>query len=271
MDWRKLPRPNRKTGTTTNCLNCGKEIYVIPSVAKRGKGKFCSKACSAIFNGKARIGKPSPQSRINVLKAHEAVRGKPAWNRKDKIILTCQFCGQAYQVHECETDRSKFCSRECSHKFKATITGTSHPLWKRQLRKCEWCGKEVWVKPAKLHEFRFCSRQCLGAWVSSNCQSPTKPELIVKDALQKLSIPFETEYRIGKYPCDFVLIQHHIVIEVDGDYWHSLPKRKKLDKIKDAYLQSQGWKVIRLKEMNIYHDLSKCLIKISKHIYLLPA
>jgi len=270
MDWRKLSRPNRKTGSAVNCLNCGKEIYVIPSVAKRGKGKFCSKACSNSFNSKKRIGKPSPQSRINILKAHEAVRGKPAWNRKDKITLICQFCGQSYLVHECEVNRSKFCSRICANKHKTAIKGTSHPLWKRQLCACEWCGKEVWVKPAKLQEFRFCSRQCLGAWTAVRNHKPTIPEQIIANMLTELQIPFDTEYRIGKYSCDFTLPQHYIVIEVDGDYWHSLPKQKRFDKVKDSYLQGQGWKVIRIKEMDIYHNLSKCLIKISKYISLLP-
>lgn len=270
MDWRKLPRPYRKIGLISNCLNCGKEIYVIPSVTKKGKGKFCSKQCSNSFNSKARIGKPNPQARINVLKAHEARRGKSSWNRKDKITLTCQFCGQTYQVHECEVKRSRFCSRECSHRYKATIIGTSHPLWRRLLRKCEWCGKEVWVKPAKLAEFRFCSRQCLGAWVSSHCHSPTKPEIAISEILSSLNIPFETEYQIGKYACDFALQQYRIIIEADGDYWHTLPKRKRLDKIKDAYLKEQGWIVIRLKEKDIHNHLEACLIKISKHISLLP-
>lgn len=211
------------------------------------------------------------QARINVMKAHIARKGQAPWNKKDKITLICNLCKNPYQVHECEVGRSKFCSRKCSHKYKKTVTGTSHPLWRRQLRKCEWCNKKVWIKPAKLHEFRFCSRQCLGAWTSANCQSPTKPEIIVNDALEKLKIAFKSEYRIGKYSCDFALPQFHIIIEVDGDYWHSSPKRKKLDKVKDIFLQEQGWKVIRFKEVDIYHNLSKCLVKISKQIFLFPS
>jgi len=254
-----------------NCLNCGKEFETIPSQIKVGKGKFCSRFCRDEINRHLpRSEKLITQAKINVLKAHEARRGQSSWNKKDKIILVCQFCGNFYEAFPYLKNKRRFCSRECSHKFKTTIRGTSHPLWKRQLRGCEWCGKEVWVKPAKLQEFRFCSRQCLGAWTTSNCQSPTNPELIVKDALEKLGIPFGTEYRIGKYACDFVLPQYHIVVEVDGDYWHSLPKRKRLDKIKDTFLQSEGWEVIRLKEMDIYHNLSKCLVKISKHISLFP-
>jgi very-short-patch-repair endonuclease len=217
--------------------------------------------------------KHSNQARINIAKAREHLKGKPPWNKKDKIKLLCTYCGKEYQVHECEARRSPdkhFCSHQCASQFKTTVRGIYHPLWKRQIRKCEWCGKEVWVKPAKLIEFRFCSRQCVGSWTSANCKSPTKPEVIVQDAFMKLKLDFKSQYRIGKYPCDFVLPKHHIVIEVDGDYWHSTNKRKKLDQTKDKTLQSEGWRIIRLKESDIYHNLPKCLIRVAKYISLFP-
>jgi very-short-patch-repair endonuclease len=253
------------------CLKCGKAFETVPSVIASGKGKFCSKHCSATYPRLASE-KLRQQARINVIKAHEAMRGNVPWNKKDKINLICTFCHKEYKVHECEFKRNPiihFCSRECANHYKSTITGTNHPLWKRQLRKCEWCDNEVWVKPAKLVEFRFCSRQCLGSWVRSHCHSPTKPELLIKNTLEKLSIPFEIEYRVGRYSCDFAIISKNLIIEVDGDYWHSSTKRKTLDKTKDAHLNSLGWTVIRLKESDIYHDLPKCLLKISKHYKLL--
>jgi len=135
--------------------------------------------------------------------------------------------------------------------------------------KCEWCGKEAWVKPAKLHEFRFCSRSCQGSWVSRNTHSPTKPENIVVEALTKLRLPFNREYRVGRYQCDFVLLGYKLVIEVDGDYWHSLPKQKISDKRKDTYLTNNGWHILRFRECDIYKDLSKCLARINKYIPLI--
>jgi very-short-patch-repair endonuclease len=172
-------------------------------------------------------------------------------------------------VGHARKDNAKFCSFVCFSKSKTLVTGLSHPLYTRKPRNCEYCGKEVWVIPAKLQEFRFCSRQCLGSWVMSHCHRPTNPERIVAGALEALSIPFEAEYRIGRYSCDFALPQYHIVIEADGDYWHSLPKRKALDITKDKYLCEQGWRVFRFKECNIKSDLTKCLLRLTKYIKLI--
>jgi len=134
---------------------------------------------------------------------------------------------------------------------------------------CEWCGKEVWVKPAKVDEFRFCSRQCLGAWVTHHYRQPSSLELVFTKALTDFGIPFETEYRIGRYSCDIVLPDHRIVIELDGSYWHSLPKSKIFDNSKDIYLRQEGWEVIRFNESAVYTNLTNCLLKVKRSIALI--
>jgi len=247
-------------------LKCGKEFLARPYKVREGKGKFCSQACGASYN---HLGKPKPKSRLNIIKANEARVGLPPWNKLPLIDLTCKQCGQLFQVNNPRRNTAHFCSRHCHNLYKKTITGLEHPLYTRQPRNCEWCGKEVWVKPAKLQEFRFCSRQCLGSWVSRHQHHPSAPEIIVSDALRELSFQFVSEYRIGRYSCDFVIPSHKIVIEVDGTYWHSKPKRKQLDKIKDDFLSKQGWVVIRFKEKDIYQNLTKCLIKLNKYIPLI--
>lgn len=247
------------------CLNCGKEFSVAAYKIKAGRGKFCSHSCNASFNH-CNISKP--KSKINIAKAIETRRGKRPWNY-NKAMVICQQCNNPFQVSQYRKDSAKFCSRYCHNLFKKTIFGQSHSLFKRIAQNCEWCKKEVWVKPAKISEFRFCSRQCLGAYVYSHTHSPTLPEIVVAQALDHLGIKYEQEYRIGKYPCDFAIPQHSIVIEVDGSYWHSLPKRQKLDRVKDKYLRNLGWEVIRFKEHDIHRNLSKCLIKINKYIPLI--
>ncbi len=250
------------------CLKCGTVFYVRPYKIREGKGKFCSHACNASYNHR---GKPKPKSRINVIKATEALRGKPAWNKLPMIDLSCKQCGQPFQVNNSRKSTAHFCSRHCHNLFKKTITGLAHPLYTRQPRECAWCGKQVWVKPAKLHEFRFCSRSCIGSWMCRHVHRPTTPELMVSSALTELGLPFESEYRIGKYSCDFALTRHGIVIEVDGTYWHSSHRVKKRDCIKDAFLSGQGWTVLRFKEKDIHQNLTKCLIRINKYVPLIQS
>jgi len=65
------------------------------------------------------------------------------------------------------------------------------------------------------------------------------------------------------YSCDFVIPQYHIVVEVDGDYWHSLPKRKQLDKIKDDLIE---YKNLNHKLRGLKDLINCCEWKIKKGI-----
>lgn len=259
-------RAKPENRTITHCLKCGVEMNIPTWKIKAGRGKFCSHACNTSFNHK---GLQKPQTTEHREKLSKALKGRLAWNKLPMIDLTCKQCGQPFQVNNPRKDIAKFCSRHCHHLFNKTITGLEHPLYTRQPRNCEWCGKEVWVKPAKLHEFRFCSRSCFGSWISRHIHRPTTPEVIVSKALTELGFQFETEYRIGKYSCDFALLLPKLVIEVDGDYWHSSTRVKNRDKVKDIFLSSQGWVVLRFKEKDVHQNLTKCLMRINKYIPLI--
>lgn len=39
-----------RSGVTTLCQNCGKEVYSLPGKAKIGHGKYCSRSCRATAN-----------------------------------------------------------------------------------------------------------------------------------------------------------------------------------------------------------------------------
>ena len=50
-----------------------------------------------------------------------------------------------------------------------------------------------------------------------------------------------------------------VVVEFDGDYWHSLERVKRVDAQKDAYLQSKGCKVVRIAESAVKKDPMKAV------------
>jgi len=74
---------------------------------------------------------------------------------------------------------------------------------------------------------------------------------------------FETCQPLYYFEIDELNISKKICIEIDGDYWHSLPKRIQQDKRKDTFLTNKGYNVIRIKEKDIYADLGKCVNKIA--------
>ncbi len=75
----------------------------------------------------------------------------------------------------------------------------------------------------------------------------SKLEIRLGDELRKQGIEFSSQVKIGRYVADF-LLQNNVILECDGDYWHSLPGRKQKELIRDAYLQERGYWVVHLPE-----------------------
>lgn len=64
--------------------------------------------------------------------------------------------------------------------------------------------------------------------------------------LRILKLNFVRQYRIGTYFVDFLISECNWIIECDGIYWHSQPKRVEHDIIRDRYLKDLGYTVIRI-------------------------
>ena len=74
---------------------------------------------------------------------------------------------------------------------------------------------------------------------------------------------YTKEYRMGKYSIDFAWPDLKLAIEIDGSQ-HNFPDRKKSDKLKDKYLKSNNWKVLRIKWIELFHE-TKRYISIAKN------
>jgi hypothetical protein len=112
------------------CLNCGKEFEALPKELRRGRGKYCSRNCSAHAGGVA-FHQKHDQSSVNnpnykdgnwqsrkyhykktyrshhptAAKAHDAVkRALKAGTLKRK---NCELCGSAENIHAHHDDYSK--------------------------------------------------------------------------------------------------------------------------------------------------------------------
>lgn len=89
----------------------------------------------------------------------------------------------------------------------------------------------------------------------------------MQKALKETGINAISQYAYGPYVLDFVIPNRRIVIECDGDYWHSLPEVKERDTRKDRYLHHHKWTVLRFTEYQINHDLANCLAVIRELLY----
>jgi very-short-patch-repair endonuclease len=85
--------------------------------------------------------------------------------------------------------------------------------------------------------------------------------------LNKLKIPFIAAYPIGYYVCDIYLPDYNLVIECQGDYWHSNPRKyqdkeinltQKLnirrDKAKATFLKNKGYSQLNIWEYDINYN-----------------
>jgi len=99
----------------------------------------------------------------------------------------------------------------------------------------------------------------------------TPIEPMVEDGLKKAGIWATPQYYVRgqkRYFLDFAIFcqKGMIAIECDNKKVHSIPSQKKKDKIKDAFLRSYGWKVIRLPENEIVSNFSGCIKRIKKAV-----
>ena len=70
----------------------------------------------------------------------------------------------------------------------------------------------------------------------------------------KFGARFHRQEPIGKYVADFACRSAWLIIEVDGEQ-HSHSSN---DLVRDSWLRSQGWKVMRFTNMQIQWDLNEC-------------
>jgi hypothetical protein len=66
--------------------------------------------------------------------------------------------------------------------------------------------------------------------------------------------PPRRNVRLGPWELDFYWPAHHVVVETDGDQYHRTPQELERDRLKDAWLQRHGHKVIRVTEFRFSHD-----------------
>lgn len=80
---------------------------------------------------------------------------------------------------------------------------------------------------------------------------PTRIEEAVRDALTAAGVEFVFQYPVGPYVADFFIPEKHLILEVDGHYWHSLPGAKERDARRDADLVTLGYRVVHIPERRI--------------------
>ena len=194
-----------------------------------------------------------------------------------KITKVCPACKESFTIYKSVSERYNFCSMECKPKnamrkfclgcgkvFTASREDINHCSEKCRRPpvyiNCLNCSKEFRICPSGKDIRRFCSFSCYRKY-----SGETSIEKIIRKVLDRLRINYIQEYQIGTYSIDFYLHENNICLEIDGQYWHTDFEK---DQKRDNLLRNLGYKIIRIKELDIINsdNLDK-LILIKLNIY----
>ena len=210
-----------------NCLNCEKEI-----ICKDKRKKFCNQSCSAIYNNKKR-GKRTEIDKNNIKLGVIKYLGYLTiddWYVKNKVGI-CLNCEKKFEKRFKNTI---YCSRKCKSKYE-----NNKPESKERISKLF----------SKLTKERHENGDERIMWKTRNKLKPSYPEQLTIDYFNKMNINFEREFKVGKYFIDFVFIDKKIALEIDGRTHDDKDVIEK-DKRKQLFIESQGWKLYRIKWFN---------------------
>jgi len=248
-----LNKARKEKGVYKTCPTCKKKFYVSLARIKEGRGKFCSRGCA----GRWHKGKNSP-----------------CW-KYGEVEKTCKICGNVFKIKPCKlkSGRGKFCSKECFYKWwnLTRPRGVEHPLWKggKIKQRCYICGKEFFVGKWRIRRGfgKLCSRRCVGIFVRKNMKTKdTLIELLIEKELKKNNIIYFKQCSIGGISLVDFLLPGKIIIQCDGDYWHSTQERKDRDLNQDFQLSFKGYKVFRFWEKDIKKSAKRCVNKVLRGI-----
>lgn len=235
-----------KIRTILSCNYCKKEFLILPYLIR--KTNYCSLKCYWIATDRKQqricrlCNRKFYADNALIQKGFGFYCSRDCWFslfRQARQNIKCIQCGRERSIFPALLKKNpKYCSKKCSDDFRRDYVS----------KVCKNCKKRFELPRTDLNRGRglFCSRKCY-----KHFDGETSIERLIRLELQKLKEPFEQEWKIGRYYADFYLPERDLIIECDGEYWHSSQTVKLRDKRKDKFLRKQGYKIMRLTEGSI--------------------
>lgn len=174
-------------------------------------------------------------------------------NRQKHLTdYTCVYCGHPFQNYS-SVNYNKFCSINCFKKYNFALRNGKSYDDIYGVEKANSIKSKIAIATARQNQI---------------VNPLSKPHMMLRDSMIKEGIysGFESCQPLYYFEIDELNKFGKICVEIDGDYWHSLPKRIIQDKRKDTFLTNKGYKVVRIKEREIYDDVNACVNKIKSEL-----
>ena len=99
-------------------------------------------------------------------------------------------------------------------------------------------------------------------------KSSTKSESLAWEVLrskQLCDLKFRRQHPIGPFFADFACVSQKLVVELDGGYHDNVGEA---DLVRENYLLTQGWKVIRFSDTEVENDVEAFAVAVAKSVGL---
>lgn len=234
-----------KTPHRTKCERCLRWFSFKGATDRR----FCSRACfrdSVRHTNVCEIcgGPVAARARRFCSREHWAI----AYRRDRGIEKSCERCGETFRTTRRAASRRRFCRDDCRKAW-----------WEERIEVvCEKCGESFKRSRSRARTTRFCSNGCRLAWLLLRRTSEIERNVGV--ALRSFGYDLLPQERLHGFFVDYAISSLRVVVEVDGDYWHSSVAARRRDRAEDRILGLHGWKVVRTRESDLRKDWSgECL------------
>ena len=81
---------------------------------------------------------------------------------------------------------------------------------------------------------------------------------------------FRRQHPIGQYIADFVCLEKKLIIELDGGQ-HALPGEILKDRQRDAWLEKEGYTVVRFRDNEVVMNTLRVLDTIGERLHRTPS
>jgi len=95
----------------------------------------------------------------------------------------------------------------------------------------------------------------------------TSIECLLHDEFKRRRLKFEMHKTMfGRFQPDFVFEQARLIVQADGDYWHSLSKHVASDATFNKLAHAEGWSVWRFGEREIHMHAAACARAVARFV-----
>ena len=84
---------------------------------------------------------------------------------------------------------------------------------------------------------------------------------------EQLGVRFRRQHVIGDYIVDFICLKQRLIIEIDGGYHNDIVQQQE-DRIRQNWLESMGYKVIRFTNEEVFYNIETVISTIKDNINL---